>query len=235
VTEKSDYNKTYWLKNKKRLTKQHKIYVKNHRAELLEYYRKYNKKHAAKKCAYDKRYAVVHKESVRAYQRQYAKEHASEKAEYIRTAYKEKYGISSVCRICEKSFLSDPREIKRGNGKLCSHSCSGIYRIMCYPNPESSLERTFKKALESRNIQFFQEHLIKEVPVLADFFIPPWKVVFLDGLYWHRPPKIKEKDGRITAALLGLGFEVYRIQETKQGILDPIQFRGFFRNLNKLP
>lgn len=32
--------------------------------------------------------------------------------------------VEKICEVCYESFLADPREIKRGNAKYCSLSCS---------------------------------------------------------------------------------------------------------------
>lgn len=47
--------------------------------------------------------------------------------------------IKKNCLNCEKEFLSEKREINRGNGKFCSMKCSGFYNGQHRQKPEPNV------------------------------------------------------------------------------------------------
>lgn len=80
------------------------------------------------------------------------------------------------------------------------------------PKKYTSIEKKIYELLESNSIPFEPQRIVKGV-CIADAFIPPNKVVFCDGNYWHTLPSYEERDSRINNLLEEKGYVVIRLWE----------------------
>jgi G:T-mismatch repair DNA endonuclease (very short patch repair protein) len=81
---------------------------------------------------------------------------------------------------------------------------------MIFPKQDTKPERIAQDALNDLGIPF-----VTHKPILGqpDIFIEPSTAIFIDGDYWHNRPEQKERDKRVTEALISEGYSVYRIWE----------------------
>lgn len=74
----------------------------------------------------------------------------------------------------------------------------------------TNIERLMEEALRDGGWRYESQFVVPRV-CIADFYLPDHNaMIFCDGDYWHKLPKNEGKDQRQTAALLGMGYAVYR-------------------------
>lgn len=85
---------------------------------------------------------------------------------------------------------------------------SSAVRLSKQPHKDTKPELALAKILNSLEIKYEQQ-----IPIdtsIPDFFIQPNICIFVDGMYWHNRPEIKERDVRVNQALGSLGYKVIR-------------------------
>jgi len=85
---------------------------------------------------------------------------------------------------------------------------------------ESGIEKLVRLELTRRKIGFKQEHPLRigrrRWCYYLDFYIPQWNLVIeVDGAYWHRTSKEKQRDARKDKRLANLGLTVKRLTEVE--------------------
>ncbi len=128
------------------------------------------------------------------------------------------------CEICGKIFYVIKSDI--GRKKFCSRQCSGVNTQIKQPKKDTNIERILEAWLNEKGIGHERNKPLFG-KTLVDFFIKPNICVYADGDYWHRIPKIKERDERITKLLKDNGYTVYRLweHEINEGLRPPVYIR----------
>jgi hypothetical protein len=111
-TNKSEYQKAYYLRNREKILKQVKEYYRKNRDKALEQKRAYRKKHAEKYSKYYREYRLKNIEKYRQYNRQYDRKRVKQKRELRRRMVidystkmlwgvkKQPYPINNECQAC---------------------------------------------------------------------------------------------------------------------------------------
>jgi len=85
---------------------------------------------------------------------------------------------------------------------------------------ESGIEKLVRVELTRRKISFEQEYPLRigrrRWCYYLDFYLPQWNLVIeVDGTYWHRTSKEKQRDARKDKRLAKLGLQVKRLTEVE--------------------
>ncbi|MFA5036596.1 MAG: DUF559 domain-containing protein [Candidatus Izemoplasmatales bacterium] len=85
---------------------------------------------------------------------------------------------------------------------------------------ESGIEKLVRVELTRRKISFEQEYPLRigrrRWCYYLDFYLPQWNLVIeVDGTYWHRTSKEKQRDARKDKRLAKLGLKVKRLTEVE--------------------
>jgi len=103
-----------------------------------------------------------------------------------------------ACKTCGKILKLTKHRLNDGSkNHFCSHSCRSAYTVKyCMPNKNTSIEIIIKSVLDSLNILYEQQYIIKGFVV--DFYLPDYNLLIeCDGDYWHsRPEQIKRDHTR---------------------------------------
>ena len=104
--------------------------------------------------------------------------------------------VKRKCEECGKTFYVPRSEIRKGNGKFCSHSCGGrVSRRKCaFPSHHTKPELIFEEICKNNNLPFYSvadsKLWIGKKPSLnPDFTESNGKkiAIFINGDYWHSP------------------------------------------------
>ena len=122
-------------------------------------------------------------------------------------------GLERSCLICKKAIRPKPSEVKDGNGKFCSKSCSGKYGVYKMPRKNTSIECLIAAELKINSIPFDAHQLVEGVSNV-DFLLPNKIIIQCDGDYWHSIPKVRARDKRQDESYKTKGYRVIRFTET---------------------
>lgn len=123
--------------------------------------------------------------------------------------------VSLTCEWCHNSFSTQRSWVKKENrGRFCSGSCRAAWVSHCRQNRVSKTEIRFVKALRDHGFAFETQQRFSHFTV--DVLFPSERVVVeFDGDYWHRQPRMIDKDARKDIALMMAGYSVVRVLQTE--------------------
>ena len=120
------------------------------------------------------------------------------------------------CAVCGKEVTRIPAMVANGRKNFCSLSCAAVWTIKHHIKTKNTdIEIILRAGLEKSGIVFTEQHPIKEVGTVVDFFIHPNLCVYADGDYWHRLPDRAVKDAEKTKKLTSCGYKVIRFWGTE--------------------
>jgi very-short-patch-repair endonuclease len=117
--------------------------------------------------------------------------------------------LKKIGRNISKSLMKLPKE-KRGEIGRKGRAGYKTVRV-------SKAEKTVCEILEKKEIQFIPQYKVQKEGFLTyvDIYIPKLNLcVYLDGIWWHR--NSKEKDRNVTKTLRRLGYKVKRFKTIRE-------------------
>lgn len=121
--------------------------------------------------------------------------------------------VQKSCERCGKEFIAKGDRVDKGQGRFCSQRCWGVWARCHMPRKDTRIEIAMAELLDRLGIAYERERDMDGVCV-ADFYIPAKRlVVQCDGDYWHRLPRMVQKDKRQDSELIKLGYEILRFWE----------------------
>ena len=125
-----------------------------------------------------------------------------------------KIRIRKICKTCHKEFFIYPSEDKKGNGKFCSHRCSGIWNVKHSKKKDTSIEIAIETELIKQNIPYLKQSPVEGI-ALVDFLLPDKIVIQCDGDFWHSTQEAKDRDTNQDFLLGFRGYKIYRFSGTE--------------------
>lgn len=118
-----------------------------------------------------------------------------------------------ICVQCAKACSVPPSRVKQGM-KFCSQSCRSIHTVLHHGNKRTSIELIMYAELDRLGVSYIEQHPIREARTIPDAYIPSTRtVLYADGDYWHRLPKVAARDLVQNRELARLGYTVHRFWE----------------------
>jgi very-short-patch-repair endonuclease len=132
------------------------------------------------------------------------------KAEYVRKN-------KATCLHCKREYVIPTNTVEKGKRRYCSRNCMFSYWAKNAKFGAMSME----EALFNHGLRASRTYARKQYNPLAaftsvDFYVPSLKLcIYVDGVYWHGRPGVKERDRRQDKILKAAGFKVLRISDLK--------------------
>lgn len=122
--------------------------------------------------------------------------------------------VKRKCKTCGKEFLINISKVKKGEGIFCSKQCAGVYKTKHMKKKATKIENLIEHELIKNKISYDKQVPILVAYTVVDFLLPNKVVIYCDGDYWHKLPKVKRRDENQNFLLKSNGYKVFRFSET---------------------